>query len=726
MRNLNVNKLFSAGLALSFLAGGVVGCGTDDGGAADEGKPDETGAAADKLADGKADAWNTRNNPDGLRVEMKKKLSELHGGSLADNLSGEPEHPSWPGTYWPTYADSTNHRWQSTGDTARDLSPMEKYDAAFNGWDPSSVDGLRPFDEDNCDPTSWDNEYYDKLGPAAKYVSNNKGNRKTRDAAVAGKLENSCRAKEDSACMTRCADADNQTYCEKGCHRGGVETWWGLCHAWAPAAILEREPLNAVTYNGVTFDIADMKALYSVIYDRSSSALIGGRCNDFEVDRDETTNRITNDECRDLNAGSFHVSMVNLIGLQKRGFVEDRTFDFEVWNQPVKGYDIHSMDEISVADAHELLNVDADNLTDCVNGADVAGGGYCYNTSIDKLYKVSTTLHWITESHAENFPTGDENLSRYSRTDRYTYILEVKDGEVTGGEWYGSSVTKHPDFIWLPFRARGGNPQVSVEKVKMLGRLSQTPQDNGGDEPSEDLVSVESGAIALDIPDKTPAGITSTLEVGDAVEATSAKVNVDITHTYIGDLVVALTSPSGQTWKLHNKEGGSQDDLKKTFTLDDVNGAINGNWTLSVADTYAQDTGKLNSWKIDFIIGGGGDNPDASTDSFSGDGGAIPDNNADGAKFELNVPTSGSVKKVALELALTHTYISDLQVTLSKGGVSKTVHNREGGSDDDINKTFNLDEFNGQEMSGTWSLHVQDLARLDTGKVDGWTLKITH
>ena len=91
-----------------------------------------------------------------------------------------------------------------------------------------------------------------------------------------------------------------------------------------------REPLYPVTipteYGDITFEVGDIKALFSIAYDRTQAALIGGRCNDFEVKRDEKTGRIINENCRDLNAGAFHVSMTNLLGIQRRGFVEDRTF----------------------------------------------------------------------------------------------------------------------------------------------------------------------------------------------------------------------------------------------------------------------------------------------------------------------------------------------------------------------------------------------------------------
>ena len=98
-------------------------------------KPDDTGATAEKHAQGKSDAWNRRNNPAGLRIELNKKLAELP-------LEGEADNPAWPDTYWPAYKDSTNARWQSTGNFLDDLSPAEKFDAAFNHWDPFSVEEL--------------------------------------------------------------------------------------------------------------------------------------------------------------------------------------------------------------------------------------------------------------------------------------------------------------------------------------------------------------------------------------------------------------------------------------------------------------------------------------------------------------------------------------------------------------------------------------------------------
>ncbi len=723
---------------------GVSGCSQESAEAMDQMvKPDEQGLASDKEAFGKADAWNERNNPAGLGIEMKTTLAELP-------LTGQTDKAAWPDTYWPTYKDSTNQRWQSTGDFLRDLSPMEKYDVVFNAWDPNAVKDLRPFAAGECAQDAFDESYYENLGPAAALTSLHKGNLDTRKAMLAGELDEHCNAKEEGECFKACQiereegveETDDERSirhrCEDRCDRGGVETWWGLCHAWAPAAIMEDEPLYPVTmpteFGDIVFDIADMKALYSVIYDRSQATLIGGRCNEFDVDRDEQTGRITNDECRDLNAGSFHVSMTNLIGLQKRGFVEDRTFDYEVWNQPVKGYEIHLMQEISISDAHHLLNVTGPVVgesevpetekNDCIEGVNLDAGDYCYNTNIDALYEVHASLEWLTESHASTTAEGHENLAHYTRTDRYTYILEVNDGEIVGGEWTGSSRNNHPDFIWLPIGPGSGNWYVDIEKVRMLGRMAQYDPANRPEGLAEEIVTVHAQDTGVDIPDRDPTGIVSTIEVTDPVSVAEAKVSVDITHTYVGDLTIILKGPDGRDHTLHHKEGGPNQNIQKVYSISDV-GPINGTWSLHVADHYQRDIGVLNNWKIEFLVGG----QDTSNAIELFDGPAvidIPDNSYDGVASTLNVDSVGAIKKLVLHLDVSHSYIGDLEVRLVKGGISKTVHNREGGSDNDLKRSYAVDEFIGQEASGTWQLVVRDLANHDKGVVNSWSLEITQ
>jgi aminopeptidase YwaD len=93
--------------------------------------------------------------------------------------------------------------------------------------------------------------------------------------------------------------------------------------------------------------------------------------------------------------------------------------------------------------------------------------------------------------------------------------------------------------------------------------------------------------------------VTSTVSFGEDVTVDSLKLDLDLQHTYRGDLIVSLTSPSGKTAVISNKQGGSADDLKGSFDLSAFAGEkAAGTWTLSVQDTARQDTGTLNSWGL--------------------------------------------------------------------------------------------------------------------------------
>ncbi|BBD69044.1 peptidase S8/S53 [Nostoc commune NIES-4072] len=89
----------------------------------------------------------------------------------------------------------------------------------------------------------------------------------------------------------------------------------------------------------------------------------------------------------------------------------------------------------------------------------------------------------------------------------------------------------------------------------------------------------------------------------------SIKVNVDIEHTFIGDLIVTLLPPA-QTGVLpvilHDRQGGATDNIKTTY--DEINTLKlaafkgknpQGTWTLEVSDKADADTGKIRSFTIE-------------------------------------------------------------------------------------------------------------------------------
>ncbi|MEU6766078.1 M4 family metallopeptidase [Streptomyces sp. NPDC046853] len=104
------------------------------------------------------------------------------------------------------------------------------------------------------------------------------------------------------------------------------------------------------------------------------------------------------------------------------------------------------------------------------------------------------------------------------------------------------------------------------------------------------------------IPDRG-AAVTSSINVtGRTGNAPAAlKVGVDIVHTWRGDLVIDLVAPDGSTYRLKNSSAGdSADNVVETYTVNASSEVANGTWKLKVQDVAAQDTGRINSWKLTF------------------------------------------------------------------------------------------------------------------------------
>ncbi len=80
----------------------------------------------------------------------------------------------------------------------------------------------------------------------------------------------------------------------------------------------------------------------------------------------------------------------------------------------------------------------------------------------------------------------------------------------------------------------------------------------------------------------------------------STPVAVNIVHTYKGDLKVDLVAPDGSVYVLHNRSGGSANNINTTYTVNLSSEVLNGIWNLRVNDNGADDTGYINSWSVTF------------------------------------------------------------------------------------------------------------------------------
>jgi subtilisin-like proprotein convertase family protein len=163
----------------------------------------------------------------------------------------------------------------------------------------------------------------------------------------------------------------------------------------------------------------------------------------------------------------------------------------------------------------------------------------------------------------------------------------------------------------------------------------------------------------LNIPDNNTTGITSIINIPKANETNINDVNVtlDITHTWVGDLTITLTSPIGTIVTLISSRFDDGDNYTNTVFDDDATNTIassvapytgffkpegalssfnsessNGNWELKIVDGGPADIGSLNNWSIEIC---GSPQLDTDGDGFNDSSDNCPTTaNADQADFD--------------------------------------------------------------------------------------------
>ncbi|WP_298395287.1 reprolysin-like metallopeptidase [Flavobacterium sp.] len=138
-------------------------------------------------------------------------------------------------------------------------------------------------------------------------------------------------------------------------------------------------------------------------------------------------------------------------------------------------------------------------------------------------------------------------------------------------------------------------------------------------------VTGNSTNVPLVIPTTANATVNSTLNItGQTTTISDANITLDITHTWVNDLVLTLISPSGTQVQLVSRPctNAALNNIVTTFddsgnplvcannpaiggvvipaqALAALNGQpMNGTWTLRVLDAAAQDGGSINSWSL--------------------------------------------------------------------------------------------------------------------------------
>lgn len=312
------------------------------------------------------------------------------------------ETKPWSDSYWPIYAGMLGQRYN---DLEMRFSEFKDYLAYY---------------ENNPVEKLIANKAFDILAPSEKY-----------DFILGFKNKE----------LTERNWAEGKYYQDNS---GKVESWMGLCHGWAAAAIILPEPKKTLNIevdgNNVPLFVSDIKAYGTLLYANGEfeTRFIGGRCNTKSPKLDNIERPIEPD-CLDNNPGTWHLAVVNQLGVFNRSMVIDATYDYQVWNQPLASY------------SYGYFNVKNKKPTKLLESAVVKVSEW----SKDPYKKVRSPkaeyivgIEMAIEYVRENSPNRDENQEVFTQEVVYEYDLELdKDYKIIGGEW---RTLNHPDFLWVP------------------------------------------------------------------------------------------------------------------------------------------------------------------------------------------------------------------------------------------------------------------------------------
>lgn len=279
--------------------------------------------------------------------------------------------------------------------------------------------------------------------------------------------------------------------------------WEGICHGWALGAGLSPRPEKTVEFtlpNGkrLPFYSSDIKALVSLMWANNDiqdfTILEGNKCNKKSPDRDKYGRYIDikkdpfldpidqedpTPRCADVHPAVFHVSMMNIMGIEGRSFVLDHNPKAPIANQPVAGYEFAFYNPRTGKDgplSRSLISVEDYGKKD----------PYKENRNPETTHIVGVDMNvkyvdWELPKKQVTSKPEDDKIKDY----KFRYDLEINArGQVVGGQWRvkktgGVKVfrasTNQPDYFWVAPR----------DWKKFFPDVANLPEWNDGLPPAE-------------------------------------------------------------------------------------------------------------------------------------------------------------------------------------------------------------------------------------------------
>jgi subtilisin-like proprotein convertase family protein len=191
-----------------------------------------------------------------------------------------------------------------------------------------------------------------------------------------------------------------------------------------------------------------------------------------------------------------------------------------------------------------------------------------------------------------------------------TFTNVVNSGNVTTTNYSATGLGLNTEYYW----------RVSPKNESCVGIYSNAYKFTTS---STVCNLISSTNVPISIPSDVTSTRTSTLNISTGGVISDVNVNLNLTHSWIDDLDIYITSPAGTEVLLITEKCGSNDNIVATF--DDAGTALvcasspaitgtiipeqllsvfngqnaNGTWTLTIIDFIEEDGGALNSWSID-------------------------------------------------------------------------------------------------------------------------------
>ena len=243
------------------------------------------------------------------------------------------------------------------------------------------------------------------------------------------------------------------------------------------------------------------------------------------------------------------------------------------------------------------------NTTTTVSPVDIIGSGSVYYVIVPASQNGTYNLDLVSSGHgiADTASNPLTNTIPTTGTD-HTYTVSTAVIDITApalASIEGHSPTaENTDSQTLVYKVTFSEDVTGVDTADFVlspGSTGESTSTNTNTYvTSEQFMQTRSPALA--IPDLQT--VSDIITVSDSGTATSVSVTIDIEHTFIGDLLVELIAPDGTARTLHDRIGGSTDDIVATYTPSFGNIPIAGNWTLQIDDDFNDDPGILNSWTL--------------------------------------------------------------------------------------------------------------------------------